>query len=109
MWRTHWRLNRIQSIEDGIFALGHGYPKNRIDTGAEQADVPLSAFLRRSKPDAGRPKRGLRKKRNSFIYSQFTMAKPSTRNKPGALFIRPYASPLNRSAPQPTTPEVCLN
>jgi hypothetical protein len=25
----HWRLNRIHSIEDGIFALGHMYPKIR--------------------------------------------------------------------------------
>jgi hypothetical protein len=30
----HWRLNRIHSIEDGIFALGHTYPKNQIDSGA---------------------------------------------------------------------------
>ncbi|MGD1071032.1 MAG: hypothetical protein ABSB15_12910 [Bryobacteraceae bacterium] len=48
----HWRLNRIQSIEDGIFALGHGYPKNQMDTGAEQADVLLSeavTFMRSSK------------------------------------------------------------
>ena len=35
----HWRLNRIQSIEDGIFAMGHGHVANEIDTGAEQADV----------------------------------------------------------------------
>ena len=48
----HWRLNRIQSIEDGIFALGHARPANQIDSGAEQVDVLLSeatTFLRSSK------------------------------------------------------------
>ena len=48
----HWRLNRIHSIEDGIFALGHGYPKNQIDSGAPQADVALSeatTFMRTAK------------------------------------------------------------
>ena len=48
----HWRLNRIHSIEDGIFALGHGYPKNQIDSGAPQADVALSeatTFMRSAK------------------------------------------------------------
>jgi hypothetical protein len=48
----YWRLNRFQSIEDGIFAMGHGHTANQIDTGAEQADVLLSeatTFLRKSK------------------------------------------------------------
>ena len=48
----HWRLNRIHSIEDGIFALGHTYPKNQIDSGAPQADVALSeatTFMRSAK------------------------------------------------------------
>ena len=48
----YWRLNRVQSIEDGIFAMGHGHPANRVDTGAEQADVLLSeatTFMRKSK------------------------------------------------------------
>ena len=49
---SYWRLNRIRSIEDGIFALGHTYPKNQIDSGAPQADVLLSeatTFMRSSK------------------------------------------------------------
>ncbi|MGD1072914.1 MAG: hypothetical protein ABSB15_22555 [Bryobacteraceae bacterium] len=48
----HWRLNRVHSIEDGIFALGHGYPQNQIDSGAPQADVAFSeavTFMRSSK------------------------------------------------------------
>jgi hypothetical protein len=48
----YWRLNRVQSIEDGIFAMGHGHEANQIYTGAEQADVLLSeatTFLRKSK------------------------------------------------------------
>ena len=50
--QSYWRLNRIQSIEDGIFALGHSYPANLINSGAEQVDVLLSestTFMRSSK------------------------------------------------------------
>jgi hypothetical protein len=48
----HFRINRIHSIEDGVFALGHAHPANQIDSGAPQADVSLSeatTFLRDSK------------------------------------------------------------
>jgi hypothetical protein len=48
----HWRLNRIHSIEDGIFALGHMYKANDLDSGAPQADVALSeatTFMRSAK------------------------------------------------------------
>jgi hypothetical protein len=50
--QDHFRLNRIHSIEDGIFALGHGYSANQIDSGAPQADVALSeavTFMRSAK------------------------------------------------------------
>jgi hypothetical protein len=48
----HFRINRIHSIEDGVFALGHADPANQINSGAPQADVSLSeatTFLRDSK------------------------------------------------------------
>jgi hypothetical protein len=48
----YFRINRIHSIEDGVFALGHAHPANQIDSGAPQADVSLSeatTFLRDSK------------------------------------------------------------
>jgi hypothetical protein len=48
----HFCINRIHSIEDGVFALGHAHPANQIDSGAPQADVSLSeatTFLRDSK------------------------------------------------------------
>jgi hypothetical protein len=48
----HFRINRIHSIEDGVFALGHAHPANQIDSGAPQADVSLSeatTFLSDSK------------------------------------------------------------
>ena len=48
----HFRINRIHSIEDGVFALGHAHPTNQIDSGAPQADVSLSeatTFMRDSK------------------------------------------------------------
>src|ERR1700688_3065804 len=48
----HWRLNRIQSIEDGLFVLGQSRPINQVDSGAPQADVALAeamTFMRQSK------------------------------------------------------------
>jgi hypothetical protein len=50
--QDHWRLNRIQSIEDGLFVLGQSRPINQVDSGAPQADVALAeamTFMRQSK------------------------------------------------------------
>jgi hypothetical protein len=50
--QDHWRLNRIQSIEDGLFVLGQCRPVNQVDSGAPQADVALAeamTFMRQSK------------------------------------------------------------
>jgi hypothetical protein len=50
--QDHWRLNRIQSIEDGLFVLGQCRPINQVDSGAPQADVALAeamTFMRQSK------------------------------------------------------------
>jgi hypothetical protein len=50
--QDHWRLNRIQAIEDGLFVLGQSRPINQIDSGAPQADVALAesmTFMRQSK------------------------------------------------------------
>ncbi len=50
--QDHWRLNRMQSIEDGLFVLGQCRPVNQIDSGAPQADVALAeamTFIRQSK------------------------------------------------------------
>jgi hypothetical protein len=50
--QDHWRLNRIQSIEDGLFVLGQSRPINQVDSGAPQADVALAeamTFMRQAK------------------------------------------------------------
>jgi len=50
--QDHWRLNRIQAIEDGLYILGQSRPINQCDTGAPQADVALAeamTFMRQSK------------------------------------------------------------
>jgi hypothetical protein len=50
--QDHWRLNRIQSIEDGLYVLGQSRPINQVDSGAPQADVALAeamTFMRQSK------------------------------------------------------------
>jgi hypothetical protein len=50
--QDHWRLNRIQSIEDGLYVLGQCRPINQVDSGAPQADVALAesmTFMRQSK------------------------------------------------------------
>jgi hypothetical protein len=50
--QDHWRLNRIQAIEDGLFVLGQCRPVNQVDSGAPQADVALAeamTFMRQSK------------------------------------------------------------
>jgi hypothetical protein len=50
--QDHWRLNRIQSIEDGLYVLGQCRPVNQVDSGAPQADVALAesmTFMRQSR------------------------------------------------------------
>src|SRR5438067_1915523 len=50
--QDHWRLNRIQSIEDGLYVLGQSRPINQVDSGAPQADIALAeamTFMRQSK------------------------------------------------------------
>jgi hypothetical protein len=50
--QDHWRLNRIQAIEDGLFVLGACRPVNQVDSGAPQADEALAeamTFMRQSK------------------------------------------------------------
>jgi hypothetical protein len=50
--QDHWRLNRIQAIEDGLFVLGQCRPINQVDSGAPEADMALAesmTFMRQSK------------------------------------------------------------
>jgi hypothetical protein len=40
---TQWRLNRVRSIEDGMFALGHFGPETQIDPGHPEIHAALTA------------------------------------------------------------------
>jgi hypothetical protein len=40
---TQWRLNRVRSIEDGMFGLGHFGPEGQIDPGHPEIHATLTA------------------------------------------------------------------